>query len=139
MRVDRAVSREVLDRVQPLGIEAALAAMTNIEQEQSEKWRQLANALEQARYEAARAYRQYDDVADPENRLVTADLERRWNERLVALRGARGRVRAARDPAESATRSLPIVNVCWLSAVIYPAHGIVPASPLRRARKSFAC
>ena len=85
MRIDRAVAREVLDRVQPLGIEAALAAMTNMEQEQSERRRQLANAVEQARYEAARAYRQYD-VADPENRLVTADLERRWNERLVALR-----------------------------------------------------
>jgi DNA invertase Pin-like site-specific DNA recombinase len=86
MRIDRAVAREVLDWVQPLGIEAALAAITNMEHEQSERRQQLANAIEQVRYEAARAYRQYD-VADPENRLVTADLERRWNERLVALRG----------------------------------------------------
>jgi DNA invertase Pin-like site-specific DNA recombinase len=86
MRIDRAVAREVLDRVQPLGIEAALAAMTNMEHEQSERRQQLANAIEQARYEVARACRQYD-VADPENRLVTANLERRWNERLLALRG----------------------------------------------------
>src|SRR5580658_2211984 len=85
MRIDRAVAREILDRVQPLGIEAALSAMKNMEEEQSERRRQLANAIEQARYEAARGYRQYD-VADPENRLVAADLERRWNERLVALR-----------------------------------------------------
>jgi hypothetical protein len=41
-------------------------------------------ALQQARYEAARAQRQYD-VADPENRLVAGELERRWNERLVAV------------------------------------------------------
>jgi hypothetical protein len=34
--------------------------------------------LEHARYEAARARRQYDAV-EPENRLVAAELERRWN------------------------------------------------------------
>jgi DNA invertase Pin-like site-specific DNA recombinase len=85
MRVDRAIAQEVLERVQPLGIEAALTAMKNLERENSEKRVQLENALEQARFEAARAYRQYD-ASDPENRLVTAELERRWNERLVAVR-----------------------------------------------------
>lgn len=85
MRVDRAVAEEVLERVQPLGIEAALSAMKNLERERSEKRLQLENALEQARFEAARAYRQYD-ASDPENRLVTSELERRWNERLVAVR-----------------------------------------------------
>ena len=40
---------------------------------------------QQARYEAARARRQYDAV-DPDNRLVAGELERRWNERLVQLR-----------------------------------------------------
>lgn len=38
-------------------------------------------ALEQSRFETARARRQYDAV-DPENRLVAAELERRWNEAL---------------------------------------------------------
>jgi DNA invertase Pin-like site-specific DNA recombinase len=85
MRVDRAVAQEVLERVQPLGIEAAIATMKNLERENSERRVQLENALEQARFEAARAYRQYD-ASDPENRLVTAELERRWNERLVAVR-----------------------------------------------------
>jgi DNA invertase Pin-like site-specific DNA recombinase len=85
MRVDRTVAQEVLERVQPLGVEAALMAMKNLDQKQSNKQRQLENALEQARFEAARAHRQYD-AADPENRLVAADLERRWNERLVAVR-----------------------------------------------------
>jgi hypothetical protein len=41
--------------------------------------------LRQVRYEAVRAQRQYD-AADPENRLVAGELERRWNERLVAVR-----------------------------------------------------
>jgi DNA invertase Pin-like site-specific DNA recombinase len=85
IRVDRVVAQEVLERVQPLGVEAALTAMKNLERERSEKRLQLENALEQAQFEAARAYRQYD-ASDPENRLVTAELERRWNERLIAVR-----------------------------------------------------
>ena len=84
-RVDRSVAQEVIDRLQPLGIEAALAAMNDHGQEQLDKRRQLENALDQARFEAGRAHRQYDEV-DPSNRLVAAELERRWNERLVNVR-----------------------------------------------------
>src|SRR6516165_10536448 len=82
IRIDRTVAQEVLDRLQPLGIEAAMAAMNDHEQEHLEKRRQLENALEQARFEAARAHRQYDQV-DPDNRLVAGELERRWNKRLA--------------------------------------------------------
>jgi hypothetical protein len=53
--------------------------------ENTEKRRQLQLAIEQARFEAARARRQYDAV-DPDNRLVAAELEHRWNERLLAVR-----------------------------------------------------
>ena len=80
-RIDRAVAAEVLDRLQPFGVEAALGALTSQEHELSEKRHQLENALEAARYEAARAHRQYDAV-DPDNRLVASELERRWNEKL---------------------------------------------------------
>ena len=62
-----------------------MAAMTDHGQERLEKRQQLVNALEQARFEAARAHRQYDEV-DPSNRLVAVELERRWNDRLVNVR-----------------------------------------------------
>jgi hypothetical protein len=62
-----------------------LAAIDNYGKEQSAKRRQLENALEQARFEATRAHRQYDQV-DPDNRLAAGELERRWNEKLVAVR-----------------------------------------------------
>jgi DNA invertase Pin-like site-specific DNA recombinase len=84
MRVDRMVAKEVLDRLQPLGVEAALAATETREKVRSEKARQLDLALQQARYEAVRAQRQYD-VIDPDNRLVASELERRWNERLTVV------------------------------------------------------
>ncbi|MER9344922.1 hypothetical protein NKI41_29925 [Mesorhizobium sp. M0601] len=53
--------------------------------EDVEKQRQIELVLEQARYEAIRARRQYDTV-DPENRLVAHELERRWNGALAAGR-----------------------------------------------------
>lgn len=85
MRLDRAVGAEVIARVQPLGVQAALEAMEARGRENAEKRRQIELALEQARYEIARARRQYDAV-DPDNRLVAGELERRWNERLLAAR-----------------------------------------------------
>jgi len=84
MRIDRTVAQEVLDRLQPLGIEAALAAIQAHNECQSDKRQQIENAIQQAQYEAARARRQYDAV-DPDNRLVAGELERRWNEKLVQL------------------------------------------------------
>jgi excisionase family DNA binding protein len=81
LRVDAAVGAEVIERVQPLGVEAALAALEGRGREDAAKRRQIELALQQARFEAARARRQYDAV-DPDNRLVAGELERRWNERL---------------------------------------------------------
>ena len=85
LRVDREVGAEVVARLQPHGIEAALGAIEARCVEHSEKRRHLELALEQARYEASRAARQYDAV-DPDNRIVAAELERRWNERLQIVR-----------------------------------------------------
>ena len=85
MRIDRAIGMEVIQRLQPLGIQAALDALDEQRAEDAEKGRQVELALEQARFEAARAHRQYD-VVDPENRLVAADLEQRWNARLLTVR-----------------------------------------------------
>jgi hypothetical protein len=60
---------KLIERVQPLGIEAAIGAMEARHCEAAEKRRQVELALEQARYEAAQARRQYDAV-DPDNRLI---------------------------------------------------------------------
>jgi excisionase family DNA binding protein len=84
MRVDAAVSAEVLRLLAPLGIEAALRAIEVRQSDAVETRRQAELALTQARYEADLARRQYDAV-DPGNRLVAAELERRWNERLVEV------------------------------------------------------
>jgi excisionase family DNA binding protein len=96
MRIDAAVSAEVLSLIAPLGLEAALQAITDRERDGLQQLRQIELALEQARYEAARSHRQYDAV-DPDNRLVAGDLERRWNERLAEVARLEGQVRRFRE------------------------------------------
>ena len=84
LRIDEAVGGEIVRLLQPLGVEAAVRAITDCEHQAGEKRRQIELELEQARYEAARAQRQYDAV-DPDNRLVAGELERRWNVALAAV------------------------------------------------------
>ena len=81
LRVDAAVGAEVIERIQPLGVEAAMAALEAHGHEDAAKRLQTELALEQARFEVKHARRQYDAV-DPDNRLVAGELERRWNECL---------------------------------------------------------
>ena len=89
LRVDEAVGAEVVRLLQPLGIEATVHAIASCEQRAGETRRQIELALEQARYEAARARRGYDAV-DPDNRLVAGELERRWEAALATVRAREG-------------------------------------------------
>jgi DNA invertase Pin-like site-specific DNA recombinase len=81
LRADAAVVQAVLDALQPAGVQAALDAREQSRAQEDEKRKALELALEKATYEVVRTRRQYDAV-DPENRLVAAELERRWNEAL---------------------------------------------------------
>ena len=99
LSIDAAISNEVLRVLKPLGIEAALKAIETQSSTTTAAERQLELSLQQARYEAAHARRQYDAV-DPANRLVAGELERRWNEALQAVAKVEGEIAAliARRP-----------------------------------------
>jgi DNA invertase Pin-like site-specific DNA recombinase len=90
-RVDEAVAAEVLRVVQPAAIEAAILAHRDEVNKQDEVRSALERDLQAARYAANRAQRQYD-AADPENRLVTDELERRWNQALERVREIEQRI-----------------------------------------------
>ena len=92
LSIDAAISTEVLRVLRPLGMEAAVKAIEAQTSETTAAERQLELSLQQARYEAAHARRQYDAV-DPANRLVAGELERRWNEALQAVATDRRRHR----------------------------------------------
>ena len=79
--VDEAVAHEVLRAIEGNAIDAAVAAAEQMEEKRQELRRSLELEAEQARYEARLAARRYEAV-DPEQRLVAAELEARWNAAL---------------------------------------------------------
>ena len=79
--VDAAVVAAFLGAVSPISLRVAMQVLDQVEQDLIAQRRQRELQLEQARYEARLAQRQYDAV-DPANRLVAGELERRWNEKL---------------------------------------------------------
>jgi DNA invertase Pin-like site-specific DNA recombinase len=85
LKVERLFEEELFRRLQPLGTRAALVAIDRQIQCGDERIKQKELSLEHARFEAARAHRQYNAV-DPDNRLVSGELERRWNEALKRQR-----------------------------------------------------
>ena len=99
LRLDRAVVECVLEAIQPAGVEAALQASEAAGAEQDEKRKALELARERARYESDRARRQFDAV-EPENRLVAAELEARWEQALAKTAELERRVQEAGKPAE---------------------------------------
>lgn len=95
LKAERLIEEELLRRLEPLGVQAALEAIDRQVRSDDERVAQKELALEQARFEVARARRQYDAV-DPDNRLVAAELERRWNEALKHHHAAEEELRALR-------------------------------------------
>jgi len=89
--MDAAVAQEVLRVVEPLALEAAVLASQEEAVQQDEVLAALRCDLEAASYAARRAEKQYD-AADPENRLVVDELERRWNEALHRVRKLEHRI-----------------------------------------------
>src|SRR5579864_5345449 len=82
--VDRRLGQELLKVISHLGVEASLRAIEELSAGDAAQRTTLSSKLEQLEYEAKKAFEQYDAV-DARNRLVAADLERRWNEKLEEI------------------------------------------------------
>ena len=82
--LDHAISAIFLEAIHPARLESILQAMAAMEQERQALDHHWQLRLERARYQVERARRQYD-ASEPEHRLVTRELEKRWNEALHAL------------------------------------------------------
>jgi DNA invertase Pin-like site-specific DNA recombinase len=88
--VDRRIGEEVVRVLSPLGVRASREALEQRRATDAARRDALARQFEQAEYEARRASEQYHAV-DARNRLVAAELERRWNvalEHVERLRSA---------------------------------------------------
>jgi DNA invertase Pin-like site-specific DNA recombinase len=88
---DEAVAQEILRAVAPGAVEAAVRAGEEAAAGHDDAIAALQLDLQAARYTAQKAWKQYD-AADPENRLVTCDLEKRWNVALEKVRELEDRI-----------------------------------------------
>jgi Recombinase/Recombinase zinc beta ribbon domain len=119
VRVDQAVSKEILQVIQPLAIDAALEAAEKIVERQRGRVRALELELEQARYEARLAARRYEAI-DPDNRLVASELESRWNMALCRVREVEERI----EQAQAESDHTPVVNRDELLALAEDLPGV---------------
>jgi DNA invertase Pin-like site-specific DNA recombinase len=97
LRVDDAIEAALLQVVAPGAIAAAIEAEAEAAKRRDQARAAMMRDLEAARYAAERAFRQYD-AADPENRLVAAELEARWNKALTRVGEIEAKI-AAHDGA----------------------------------------
>jgi len=81
IHVDQRIAEQVLRVVAPAGVEAACEASRQDAKKHDDVLAALRRDLEAASYAAQRAERQFN-AADPDNRLVVDELERRWNRAL---------------------------------------------------------
>ena len=106
LRVDDAIGAEVLRVVEPCALEAAILASRDEVRRRDEVLEALQRDLEAARYAANRARKQYD-ASDPENRLVAAELEQRWNRALEFVQALDERIERHRDQAPQKAPAQP--------------------------------
>lgn len=83
--IDELVSAQVLRALEPAAVELSLQAREDVERERLRLGKHWQQQRQRARYDAELAERRYQAV-DPNNRLVAASLEKRWEETLAAER-----------------------------------------------------
>ena len=82
--LDTLVVRRILEVLEPAQLQIAVEALHELERRDEVVGKQWRMRIERAEYEAQLAQRRYEEV-DPSNRLVAANLERRWNDALVKV------------------------------------------------------
>jgi len=90
-RIDKAVTDAFFCVLHPAQIDALEKVKTKQTEHHCEEVTHRRQEVERLEYEARRAERQYDNV-DPENRLIAATLEKKWEHALVDLEQAKAKL-----------------------------------------------
>jgi hypothetical protein len=128
VRVDRAVSAELLDAVAPQAVEAAIEAAERAAKADDDVRRAAVRELEESRYEAAIAARRHSAV-DPDKRLVARELEARWEAALRRVGQLEERI-ATMDAAVSARPQIDRTGLLALAQDL-PSVWNAPTSDMR--------
>ncbi len=101
-KADEVFVEELFKAIEPAAVLASIDACQALDEMHMEKLHYLDRELENARYEVNRAFTQYNAV-DPLNRLVVTELEKQWNEKLVALEEVEKRIESEKASSPSPT------------------------------------
>ena len=93
-RIDDAVLTAYFDAIRPANIDALQAASRLQVAQHQDQLKHLRQDVERLNFTAHRAERQYNKV-DPENRLIAATLERRWESAMEELEQSRFKLKEA--------------------------------------------
>ncbi len=132
LRVDDAIEEALLRVVEPGAIAAAAEAEAQAANRRDQVRDAISRDLEAARYAADRAFRQYD-AADPENRLVAAELEMRWNRALAHVDEVESQI-AAHDSATPKQSPVSATDLQALAADL-PAVWSAPTTDARLKKR----
>ena len=113
LRVDDAIEEALFEVASAGAVEAAVKAEEEVATQRDQAREALVRDLEAARYAVDRAFRQYD-AADPSNRLVTAELEARWNAALARQAEVETKI-AAHDTASASSHEATPVSFAGLA------------------------
>ena len=111
--IDLTIGELLLETINPLTIDAAVSIQREMAERREEIIKLYSQQVERARYEMDMAKRRYLRV-DPDNRLVAAELERDWNQKVADYESAKmtydqkceSEVRAVDEALEVALRQL---------------------------------
>lgn len=98
--VDEAVSEAILRKLTPEAIKAADEVLCELEKRKNNENNYFVMQTEKAKYEVDLARKRYMN-SDPDNRLVNAELERLWNEKMNRLAQAESELRKYRAASDS--------------------------------------
>ena len=95
--IDAHVVQAFLDALSPVELDLYGKAVAALRQDEERVQQAQRQQVERLRYQARLAERQYNQT-DPDNRLVAAELERRWEAALRDLKDAEERLRDEQQP-----------------------------------------
>lgn len=82
--LDEAVSKRILEKLQPQQLEIAIKSIDELEDRYRSVDKQWRMRIQRTEYDTQLAQKRYEEV-DPSNRLVALTLESQWNEALAKL------------------------------------------------------
>lgn len=137
--VDPCVKDSFFAALSPVELDLYEAAYHRTQEQQQEVCAAQERQLQRLRYEVNRARRQYDQ-ADPENRLVTQELERRWEAAMQALAQAEQRYEQdQRQMQKEALSRIPLELRVQFASVGEALPGLWPQLSMATRKELLRC